>query len=135
MKPRHVTVRGRATSKRAGDKVNYSKNLAVTSFLLMSLIAVIAVGVYIHQTIQSETHQLRSEYGNKQREIDRLKTEIDYLKIQTAKLQSAAHINLKIREFKLALRPTEPSQVRYMPVRRSSPYQTESTMTATTRGR
>lgn len=130
MKPRHVTVRGRKTSKRSGDKVGYGKDLALTFSLLASLIGVALFALYFFQSIQRETYDLREDHGKKLAAIEQLETEITNLKIETGKLQSMAHIDRKIKEFKLALRPTDPSQIRMMAVRRGSVYQGDGTITA-----
>ena len=68
------------------------------------------------KTIQTKckTEQLAAEKSRISKQIRDRQTEIQTLKIQLAELKSWENISGKIRQYNLALRAVNPSQVRYM---------------------
>ncbi len=111
MRPRHIPKRNKI-ARRPSAHVGYSKELAITALFCLVLIVGTLFAVFLYQNIQSEIVQFRKAYEMREREIVQLKNDINRMNVENAKRQSVEHITRKIREFGLALRPTEPSQIR-----------------------
>ena len=79
---------------------------------LMMIIIFAAFFARVH--LNDKTEQLAAEKSRISKQIRDRQTEIQTLKIQLAELKSWENISSKIRQYNLALRAVNPSQVRYM---------------------
>ena len=78
----------------------------------MMIVIFIAFCARVH--LNDKTEQLAREKSRILEEIREKRTEIQALNTQLAALRSWDNINAKIRQYNLALRAVNPSQVRYM---------------------
>ena len=79
---------------------------------LMMIIIFAAFFARVH--LNDKTEQLAREKTLITKQIQERQTEIQSLRIQIANLRRWENINAKIREYNLALRSANPSQLRYM---------------------
>ena len=83
--------------------------------LKMAVIMGIIAGAFIARVhLNDKTEQLAAEKNRISKQIRDTQTEIQTMRVQLAQLQSWDNINAKIRQYNLALRAVNPSQVRYM---------------------
>lgn len=83
--------------------------------LKMAVIMGIIAGAFIARVhLNDRTEQLAAEKSRISKQIRDTQTEIQTMRVQLAQLQSWDNINAKIRQYNLALRAVNPSQVRYM---------------------
>ena len=85
--------------------------LIVKMGVIMSIIAAAFIA-RVH--LNDKTEQLAAEKSRISKQIRDTQTEIQTMRVQLAQLQSWDNINAKIRQYNLALRAVNPSQVRYM---------------------
>ena len=85
--------------------------LIITMAMIMSIIFA-AFCARVH--LNDRTEQLAHEASAIRRQIEEKQTEIQTLRNEIAKLESLDNINAKIRQYNLALRAVNPSQIRYM---------------------
>lgn len=92
-------------------ETHWVASLIITMAMIMSIIFA-AFWARVH--LNDKTEQLAREASEIRRQIDEKQTEIQNLRIEIAKLESLDNINAKIRQYNLALRAVNPSQIRYM---------------------
>ena len=81
----------------------------------MALIMVIIFGAFFARVyLNDKTEQLAAEKSRISKQIEDHKKEIKTLELRLAELKSWENISSKIRQYNLALRAVNPSQVRYM---------------------
>ena len=78
------------------------------------MMVVIFAACYARVHLNDKTEQLASEKNRITKLIQEKQTEIQVLRLEVAKLKSPENVNSKIREYNLALRAANPSQIRYM---------------------
>ena len=81
----------------------------------MALIMIIIFAAFFARVhLNDKTEQLAREKSRISAQIEEKRTEIKALNLQIAHLRSRENINAKIREYNLALRAVNPSQLRHM---------------------
>ena len=83
-------------------------------FKMAMIMSIIFAAFYARVHLNDKTEQLAREKSRILEEIREKRTEIQALNTQLAALRSWDNINAKIRQYNLALRAVNPSQVRYM---------------------
>ena len=78
------------------------------------IMSIIFAAFFARVHLNDKTEQLAAEKNRITKQIRDRQTEIQTLKIQLAELKSWENISSKIRQYNLALRGVNPSQVRYM---------------------
>ena len=81
---------------------------------MVMMMVVIAAAFIARVHLNDKTEQLARKKSHIQEEIREMRTEIQTLVAQRETLRSWDNINSKIRQYNLALRSVNPSQVRYM---------------------
>ena len=81
---------------------------------MVMMMVVIAAAFIARVHLNDKTEQLAREKNRITKEIQEKRTEIQTLIAQRETLRSWDNINSKIRQYNLALRSVNPSQVRYM---------------------
>ena len=84
----------------------------IFNVLLMSSIIFAAFCIQVH--LNDKTEQLAREKTLIMKQIQEKQTEIQSLRLEKEKLCSWENVNAKIREYNLALRSANPSQLRQM---------------------
>ena len=84
----------------------------IFNVLLMSSIIFAAFCIQVH--LNDKTEQLAREKTLIMKQIQEKQTEIQSLRLEKEKLCSWENVNAKIREYNLALRSANPSQLRHM---------------------
>ena len=87
---------------------------AWTAILILMMLVTIFGAFWARVHLNDKTEQLASEKNRIAKLIQEKQTEIQVLRLEVAKLKSPENINSKIREYNLALRAANPSQIRYM---------------------
>ncbi len=103
------------------------------------MMVVIFAACYARVHLNDKTEQLAREKARITEEIREKRTEIQTLVAQREALRSWDNINSKIRQYNLALRSVNPSQVRYMkrfegPVAAPSQYGSDTRVADTSAG-
>ena len=83
-------------------------------FKMALIMSIIFAAFFARVHLNDKTEQLAAEKSRISKQIRDRQTEIQTLKIQLAGLKSWENISSKIRQYNLALRAVNPSQVRYM---------------------
>ena len=83
-------------------------------FKMALIMSIIFAAFFARVHLNDKTEQLAAEKSRISKQIRDRQTEIQTLKIQLAGLKSWENISSKIRQYNLALRDVNPSQVRYM---------------------
>ena len=83
-------------------------------FKMAMMMIIIAAAFWTRVHLNDKTEQLAQEKSRITREIQEKRTEIQTFIAQRETLRSWDNINAKIRQYNLALRSVNPSQVRYM---------------------
>ena len=83
-------------------------------FNMALIMSIIFAAFFARVHLNDKTEQLAAEKNRITKQIRDRQTEIQTLKIQLAELKSWENISSKIRQYNLALRGVNPSQVRYM---------------------
>jgi len=83
-------------------------------FKMSLIMSIIFAAFFARVHLNDKTEQLAAEKSRISKQIRDRQTEIQTLKIQLAGLKSWENISSKIRQYNLALRDVNPSQVRYM---------------------
>lgn len=83
-------------------------------FKMAMMMVIIAAAFWARVHLNDKTEQLAREKNRITREIQEKRTEIQTLIAQRETLRSWDNINSKIKQYNLALRSVNPSQVRYM---------------------
>ena len=83
-------------------------------FNVLLMVSIIFAAFCIQVHLNDKTEQLAREKARITKEIQEKRTEIQTLIAQRETLRSWDNINSKIRQYNLALRSVNPSQVRYM---------------------
>ena len=83
-------------------------------FKMAMIMSIIFAAFYARVHLNDKTEQLAREKARITEEIREKRTEIQTLIAQRETLRSWDNINSKIRQYNLALRSVNPSQVRYM---------------------
>ena len=83
-------------------------------FKMALIMSIIFAAFFARVHLNDKTEQLAAEKSRISKQIRDRQTEIQTLKIQLASLKSWENISTKIRQYNLALRAVNPSQVRYM---------------------
>ena len=83
-------------------------------FKMALIMSIIFAAFFARVHLNDKTEQLAAEKSRISKQIRDRQTEIQTLKIQLAGLKSWENISGKIRQYNLALRAVNPSQVRYM---------------------
>ena len=83
-------------------------------FKMALIMSIIFAAFFARVHLNDKTEQLAAEKSRITKQIRDRQTEIQTLKIQLAGLKSWENISAKIRQYNLALRAVNPSQVRYM---------------------
>ena len=83
-------------------------------FKMAMMMIIIAAAFWARVHLNDKTEQLAREKNRITKEIQEKRTEIQTLIAQRETLRSWDNINSKIRQYNLALRSVNPSQVRYM---------------------
>lgn len=83
-------------------------------FKMALIMSIIFAAFFARVHLNDKTEQLAAEKARISKQIRDKQTEIQTLRVQLAQLQSWDNINSKIRQYNLALRAVNPSQVRYM---------------------
>ena len=83
-------------------------------FKMAMIMSIIFAAFYARVHLNDKTEQLAREKARITEEIREKRTEIQTLIAQRETLRSWDNINAKIRQYNLALRSVNPSQVRYM---------------------
>ena len=83
-------------------------------FKMALIMSIIFAAFFARVHLNDKTEQLAAEKSRISKQIRDRQTEIQTLKIQLAELKSWENISSKIRQYNLALRAVNPSQVRYM---------------------
>ena len=83
-------------------------------FKMAMMMVIIAAAIWARVHLNDKTEQLAREKNRITREIQEKRTEIQTLIAQRETLRSWDNINSKIKQYNLALRSVNPSQVRYM---------------------
>ena len=83
-------------------------------FKMAMMMIIIAAAFWARVHLNDKTEQLAQEKSRITREIQEKRTEIQTFIAQRETLRSWDNINAKIRQYNLALRSVNPSQVRYM---------------------
>ena len=84
----------------------------IFNVLLMSSIIFAAFCIQVH--LNDKTEQLVREKTLIMKQIQEKQTEIQSLRLEKERLCSWENVNAKIREYNLALRPANPSQLRHI---------------------
>ena len=83
-------------------------------FKMALIMSIIFAAFWARVHLNDKTEQLAREKIRISSLIREKQTEIQTLKIEVAKLKSYENVNSKIREYNLALRAANPSQLRHM---------------------
>lgn len=99
-----------------GIETGHTQAPWVTGLLIkMAMMMIVIAAAFVARVhLNDKTEQLAREKSRIQEEIREKRTEIQTLIAQREMLRSWDNINSKIRQYNLALRAVNPSQVRYM---------------------
>ena len=98
----------------AGTRRRTTPWVAGLIFNLLLMISIIFAAFYFQVHLNDMTEQLAREKTLILKQIQEKQTEIQSLRLEKEKLCSWENVNAKIREYNLALRSANPSQLRHM---------------------
>ncbi len=110
----HFTKKTNPSEAESGVARTQTPWVAGLIFKMALIMSIIFAAFYARVHLNDKTEQLAREKTRILKEIGEKQTEIQTLVAQRASLRSWKNINSKIKQYNLALRAVNPSQVRYM---------------------